>query len=307
MRLYAVTLAGIPGRIVNDVLAHLRTKFSDRHVFRGAGVALRSNKLTMYNGAVIDKVVVLGADAVFGRTMKPWGFCRLRTKPCALVSRSRDSCIKSDNQSCQLTKPSFFVLIYQQGVNEIELLTRFHHSAYAIRLPRECYNKKDATISAVVDAMTQASKDLGLLNREMRSGNTPLLLPPFDFERKSMNSLFHKVLVSGDDLKLAIREFKATRLVRVKPRPYYSGRNSLGFPVTPRQQQHGTVVDQERPDLALSKLYRLGCQYEEGFHYDVFRQNGSDFDGSIRFFCRRNGAHFPKGTHVNVYVDDCLR
>ena len=197
-------------------------------------------------------------------------------------------------------------MLYQEGLKEDELLKRLHHAAFTARLSRVCYNKRDATVAAVVEAIERATKSLGGLLQNMQSRKSPLLLLPLNFGDRSIGRLFNRA-ISEDDPKPAMREFDLLRYVKDKSKRYYLGRTGLGFPPALPQEQHGEALAQDKVDLALTKQFRLGCYYNNGHHYDVFRTDGSEFDGSIIFYCRKNGDTRPKGTHVNVYVDDCLR
>ena len=307
MPLYAVALAGIPGTIINEVRAELRQRFSDRHAFRAAGAPERSSKLTLYDNKVISASGEMAADVVFGKTSKPWGFCKGDTKPCALREGGNKSCLRTPEQTCAMERPDHLVLIYQQGDNEDALLKEMHFAPIALRIPRECYGKKIATIENIIALLGDVEKIAGDLRDALRTHSSPLFLPPINFGSKNLDQLLNdamKGLASDKDR----RQFKQNNTVNRNGAKSYRGRSKLCFTPCEGQQQHGDGGNQLAFNLALTKIYRLGCVYDDEFHYDVTRLDEKHFDGKTAFTCRRGGIQHPTGKeNVNVYVDDCLR
>ncbi len=133
---------------------------------------------------------------------------------------------------------------------------------------------------------------------------SPLLLPPKNFRGERILELldsFH-----SETLPSQIRSFKKDFFAKGKL-AYNARKNRLLFKPTELGNDHGRPGPQERADLALSRHHRLGCRYNEQLHYDVTRSDERDFDGSIEFTCRSGGLLRPRGRHVNVLVDDCIR
>ena len=300
--LYAVALAGVPGRIVGSVVQALQERFADSHVFRGAGAPLRDNGQTLYNDAVVDEALRMAADAVFGKSRRPHGFCRNTGRPCAIKNAGKNDCGRSAEQTCSLQKPDFLIVLYQEGANEEKLLNTLHHSAYCVRLPKSCYNRRDRTIEAAVGALKEAGPVLGRIRRDIGSSKSPLLLPPNNFADASLNALLRDALKDG--AKAQAEQFK--RAYYGKKEQAYISRKALGFEPAALAGRHGIADVHSRSDLAVSRSLRLGCQYVRDFHYDVSRLDRRDFGGRTIFSCREKGTLRPHGGHANVSVDDCV-
>jgi hypothetical protein len=200
-----------------------------------------------------------------------------------------------------MLKPDHLVVLFQEGDAEADLRARLHHSAYLVRLPAGVYNRLQQTIAAAIDAIDQARANVGIVRRQITSTNSPLLLPPKNFR----NSGLDRVLTSlGLDLD-AVELFR--RSTFAKEHKGYEGRSQLVFaPAT--ENRHGSADLKDDDALALSRAFRLGCRYDNGFHFDVRRADDSHFDGKIAFTCRATGEFAPKNKrNVNITVDDCKR
>lgn len=300
--LYAVTLVGVPGRIINGVIDALRSRFTDQHVFRGIGVRLTESQLTMYDDDVVAGGLRMAADAVFGKSKRPVGFCRHAARPCALRSARKGSCEKAETQSCALSRPDFLIVIYQEGLNEKLLEEKLHYSAYTTKLPKTCYNHQSRTIEAVIAALKTASRTLGLISASLTSVRTPLLLPALNFGAKDVIPLLREALKDGG--KSYVEQFRRSHYQ--KKSLAYQGRNGLRFEPTTTEGRHGIADVKDQVEIALSRAYRLGAPYPRDFHYDVGKKDGGEMGGKVRFFCRENGPQWPHGRHANITVDDCI-
>jgi hypothetical protein len=302
MPTYAVTLGGVPARIMPTVLTSLRARYSDNHAFRGEGARLYNDGLANYHEEYVSRLVATASENVFGTSARPKGFCRNPGRGCALIAPRKDSCLRNPSQTCYLQKPDFLLLLYQAGHSEEALFKRLHHSVFSIQLSQGCYDRAERTIGEAVEAIRRAVPLLDSVRTALNRAKKALLLPPLNFGRgPELEELFRAAL-QGDTLAGQLQSFRADHFL--KSRRAYRGRNKLAF----RPGTHGVAGDELRDELALSKVFRLGCQYDNNFHWDVSRLDCSAFDGSITFHCRRGGPERPSGPkHVNVLVDDCLR
>jgi hypothetical protein len=302
MPTYAVTLAGVPGRILPDVLTSLRQRYSDKHVFSGEGAKLYHDSLANYYEGYVTRLITVSAQTIFGHTNRPKGFCRNPGRGCALVEARNKSCARKDHQTCYLEKPGFFLFLYQVGHSQDAMLDRMHHSAFPVQLPQSCYNKAGRTVEEAVRAIQRSTPIINSLNVSLAQAKRALMLPPRNFGRgESLQNLFGAAL-RGEDLPPLLQGFRVEYYLKAVQA--YGGRNRLAFRVGP----HGSAGDDTRDDLALSKIFRLGCQYDNSLHWDVSRLDQKSFDGSISFYCRESGKRWPTGVnHMNVLVDDRLR
>jgi hypothetical protein len=304
MPLYAVTICGVPARILPNVLIELRQRYSDRHTIQGVGARLYDDGLARYTSTNVPEALQAAANAVFGKSARPWGFCRNAHRQCALTNSRQDSCAKSETQSCGLKRPDFLFVLYQEGENEQELLSGLHHAALVFSLPRGCYNKRNQTIEAAVAAITRGTDIAGRIRASLTSKHRSLLLPPLNFDNPALVGIFVHAN-RGDDLRESLRRFGSEYFRREYSS--FKGRLGLGFKPATSQGQHGAVSDEQTPELALTKSYRLGCQYDGSFHWDVSRLDGKHLDNRITLRCRRSGARCVHGPYVNLTVDDCIR
>ncbi len=308
---YAVVLAGISGRIINNVLSELRRIYSDgSYIFRGAGATVNADKQANYDGTTIRDALRLGADAVFGRSERPYSFCRGDHSHCKTTQpdngrRTRFPCRANYEETCGLKKPQSLILVYQEGYRESALLEKFHHSAFVIRLGSDVYDKRDRTVERIREFLSRVKPMLASLRDAMSSRNSPLLLPPLNFREPLIEALF-SACQGGDWRRLASRV--RSEFWKRSERAFVGAR--LKFEPTELGEDHGLVGPLDEPALALSRQYRFGCEYAvglRGFHYDVRRSGGQNFDGSVEIVCRKRGAMHPKSAYVNLLVDDCIR
>ncbi|WP_455918749.1 hypothetical protein [Ensifer canadensis] len=300
--LYAVVLAGLPGRIAPAVKAEIQEKYSDNVVVRATGALLQKDKLALYDNQTITDVVKSAADAVFGKSKRPHGFCRNIDRPCALRDPIKLSCGKTDEQTCIRQRPDFLLVLYQEGQYEAHLLEALHHCALTVKLPKTCYNHLGRTTTAVTDGIEAARSTLGIIKKMMESTKTPLLLPSKNLKEKGFDKLLSAANRSG--AKNDVEQFK--RQWFDKRKHYYICRPQLAFEPSSLSGRHGIPDVNENPALALSRNYRLGCQYIRDFHYDVYRQDEKHLSGGHEFVCREIGSRWPSERHINITVDDCI-
>jgi hypothetical protein len=195
-------------------------------------------------------------------------------------------------------------LLYQAGEFEGALLSAFHHTAMAIQLPKDCYGHQTRTISAAIKAIDTAERLLTVISNTNASSSSPFLLPPNNFR----SAMLDEILISPASAKAErLRErFRQENFDR-KQKRYVAKRSALYFSPAKAQERHGVPDLKERPDIALSRLYRLGCYYEGNFHYDVGLTIDNHMDGKVLISCRERGQIYPKAKYVNLLVDDCLR
>lgn len=299
---YAIVLAGIPGTISNSLKDKLQERFSDNHIIRAAGARVYADNLTQYDDQVVDDSLRMAVDAVFGKSKRPNGFCRNTDRPCALHHHKKDSCGKTENESCNLVRPDFLVVLYQAGRDEGRLLERFHHSALAIRLPVACYGHLTRTLDASVDLIKKAYVVVGIIRKLFESSKTPLLLPIMNARNKHLNILFESAVRTGG--KTESESFKRSYFDRASKA--YLVRDPILFKPAEQNVRHGIPDPKNDDAIALSRCFRLGCQYVRDIHFDVHRKDGRSLSSEFSFHCRETGERLPKGKNVNVTVDDCL-
>lgn len=298
--LFAVAVAGVPGPIINALLTELRTRFKANYVFRGAGAPLRASGMTLYDQKVVDQAVRMTADAAFtDRTTSPRGFCRNSQGTCALHDQ-KGTCGKTEEHTCALERPDYLIVLYQEGDSEPLLRSALHHSSYMVQLPRDVYNRLHATKDASIDAIKTVREKIGTIRRHLSSSMSPLYLPPNNFRSSALN----KMLSSMAEDARAIESFRRANFSR--ERQGYTGRSQMNFSPADVEGRHGSS-DLKPDHLALSRAYRLGCLYENSWHYDVSTRSQDDFGGKIPFSCREKGVTHPRGRHVNLTIDDCVK
>jgi hypothetical protein len=302
---YAVTLAGIPAPTSSGVLQDLKNRFNDGYVFRTAAAATANGSLTNYSERAVDMILEAARDAVFGSSRRPSGFCRNPSQNCVLKGNHKKHCNKSTDDMCYLTKPDFLIVMFQGGKNEEILLNKLHYCAHLVRIPENCYGKRQNIVNFVVSFLQSSKSILNTIAQEIKRKNSPLLLPPNNFKGERIKQLLASAS-KGDFYKAAKlfrSEFFSSEILG-----YLARKRQLAFTPAESEIQHGIAGPQTRADLALSRYHRLGCTYARGMHYDVIRTNGHHFDGSIEFTCRDSGAFSPTtGKNVNILVDDCAR
>jgi hypothetical protein len=194
-------------------------------------------------------------------------------------------------------------MMYQEGIGEAKLLSKLHFSAFTARLPRACYDRRDQTVTAAIEILDSAKSIIGVIRRGLGSANSPFLLPPNNFGIGPLVGVLGSALVDGGTAEA--REFRQTHFRR--PDRAYAGRNNLSFEPASLSGRHGIAGTENRDDLALTRVFRLGCQYPNDFHYDVKLFGGAPLQGRISFYCRKTGVQRPQGKYVNIFVDDCIR
>jgi hypothetical protein len=304
--LYAVVLAGLPGTIVSAVTQALRNRYSDNYVFRAAGAPLRTQRTTEYDEKVISDSLRMASDAIFQKSQRPFGFCRNTNRPCAIKNAGKHNCGRNEAQSCELQKPDFLMVLYQEGEGEEKLISRFHYAALFGKLTRSSYGRQERTIDAVVSQLERATPILGSIRKDLTSTKSPLLLPPDNFRKQELYDLLRGGGANGE--KAAITQFKRThfRGVSGSDKKAYVGRSDLEFQPADIDGWHGIADAEELGELAISSIFRLGCRFKRDFHYDVSRLSGTDLAGRVPFYCRRGGIIHPRGRYVNVSVDDVV-
>lgn len=301
--LYAVTVAGVPGRILGPVLDALRQRYSDTFVIMGRGAPLSDKSLTTYDTAVVDASLEASTEAVFGKTKRPHGFCRNSQRPCALRNAHKDDCGKTPEHTCSLQRPDFLVLVYQEGLQEDLLLRRFHYAPLSVRLPKECYNRRDRTIEAISERLSAAKGWLGQIRSAVSSTKSPLLLPPLNFDVKSLTKLLSGA--AEENLKASSEAFKRAHFSR--DTKAYDGSRGLQFKPADSGGKHGAADTYAKPEIALTRQFRLGCQYSDDFHYDVTLSGEQRSLKGLKFVDRATGDYETKDDRLNILVDDCIR
>lgn len=301
--LIAAIVAGVPARILNQVLDTLKADHPDTLAVRGAGWRLYDGARPQYLPAYIEEVTSQAIDAVFGSTARPAGFCRNPNRPCALKGTQRNSCGGAVGASCGREKPDRFVLFYQESDerNETALVDHFRNSALAVRIPAEYYNRATATAKFISETLRQIPTVSQLSAQNISSTSPSILLPPRNFGRRELRKLVREA-VSGRVSKGSIRQFKAAFF---RNNAHFEGRSKLAFQPTYPAIAHGIPGLSADPIRALAAHYRAGCSLSD-FHWDVYPTAGGKW-GDIAIDCREAGATKPATTHVNLLVDDYIR
>lgn len=303
--LFSVVVLGVPARIVKIVLATIRERYPDQAVARAVGARYYENRLALYPAPYRANALTAAADAVFGKSDRPVGFCRNAHKECAALGAKRKNCDQLETASCGREKGHHFIVAYQEGaeIEEQSLLEDFHFSPYAIKIPREFYDRSTDTSEYIIQKISEALNYFQILDGHI-SGRTPaVLLPPKNFGRKELRKLVRRAMI-GRATPREMREFKSQFF---KEQSFFEGRSKLAFEPTDAGTSHGGASVSKDVSIALSRYYRAGCCYGEGFHWDVYRTNKDDLAGSVEISCRVKGKQYPRGTHVNVLVNDCIR
>lgn len=304
MALTAIVLAGMPARALAATRQRLRDRFPD-YIVRGAAAPERSGRLTRYDVSEIMKVLDQAVEAVFGTSDRPLGFCKNAQRGCENKVASGRSCERTGTQACTLLKPRRLFMLAQEGELIEELMRRFAHAVLPEVVPSALYNNGDATGQFCEAAVSRLEQRACAIERKLDFGS-PLLLPPTAFGRSgAVREMLIRVAAGADPLA-ETRAFRQAYYDR--PRKAFVGRSDLAFrPASDSGLHGGTIRPQTDPALALSRRYRLGCEYNGEYHWDVSAGDGSHLNGNYSFRCRQAGLSRPSGKYANVLVDDCLR
>jgi len=304
MRNTAAAIAGVPGRILNDVLAAVREAHPNDLVIRGQGARLYESRRALYLQPYIDTIVAAAGDAVFGQTGRPQGFCRNPQRACLHgAGAGRVNCGQAGVQSCGRTKPERFVLFYQEGEQDEEdrLIDFFRHTAWTIRIPRDCYDNTRLTASFVAAALRTLPKEMSRAVANIKGTSPSLLLPLLNFGKPEARKLVRKA-VRGSVERAGLRSFKTQFF---KPGQYFEGRARLSFQPTYPAIAHGIPASATDTISSLGAHYRAGCDFG-AFHWDVSPVTGGW--GATTIECRTAGGRVtPSSTHINLLVDDRIR
>jgi hypothetical protein len=303
--LFAAVVAGVPARIINAVVQAIRDRYPDQAVVRGAGARTYDNRLAAYTESYLNEVLDEAADAIFGKSERPNGFCRNSQRACADRSEGQAKlCSKAQASTCSRAKPDRFFLIYQEcnEEDELRLLERFYYSPYLIAIPRDYYDRSLDTSEHIRNMIEIGLDKSRAISTNLHSSAPSLLLPPSNFGRRDLKKLVRRHM-SGRASASDLKQFRATYF---RNRTYFAGRSSLAFQPTQPGTDHGQAGLEGDASIAISHHYRAGCASPDGFHWDVYRENKDDLAKQIRFDCRQAGEKWPDGSHANLLSDDCL-
>ena len=302
MALTAIILAGFPGSVLDAVRSRLSTRYPGS-VIRGIAAPTYHNGLAVYAEAEIAKVLDQSAEAVFGSSKRPVGFCRNAQRGCSKTVAD-GKCDNAGHQACALEKPNRLFLVYQEGTNEAVLLKRLAHAALPFRIPRSVYGQRRHAADQCEDAVERLYARAALIELSLNFGSA-LLLPPAAFgQRNAVSDLLDRIAAGKDP----VRELRAFRQNHYDAQSRaYVGRSRLGFSPGHDAGLHGEPNDMDEVAIALTRRYRLGCVYDGTFHWDVAPLDGSHLAGNYQFKTRDKGSQRPKGKSANVLIDDCLR
>ena len=303
MKNTAVVLAGVPSAIHSQVLTALRAHYSTGYVFRVTSSPCHKDGQAHYNDEEVDAILESCRDAIFGENKRPSSFCRNSSQQCSMNHHQGKRCSLEDKQSCSLHKPDHFILLYQPGENSKKIQNSLHYSALSVSLDDNCYGNAKRTVSASIEAITIGLSSLKHVKDSMTSLNSPYLLPPINFGM-GVDKLFKLDLDTTKQQKKT-KNFRIEKFVGAARA--YKGKGDLRFSPTATEIQHGTAGPQDRADIALTRHFRLGCAYDDKFHFDVTRADGQVHKSRTTLFCRVNGAWTPEKLNANLLVDDCMR
>lgn len=299
----AAILAGIPARIINEVLASVREAIPDLVVVRGRGARSYSNRLASYPMEYVAEIVDLAADAIFGQSGRSKGFCRNPQRTCLKSSWAKSNCGANGDLSCGREKPEKFVIFIQEADEEGigQLVEVFNNTAFFIIIPRDSYDHLGRTSDFIINSIAQLEDDLAAAAANVKSGSPALLLPVRNFGNRDLKRLV-KQAVRVPTTRSALRAFRRQFF---KDEAYFLGRSRLAFQPTVEATAHGTPTSDEDKIAAIAAHYRAGCRFDD-FHWDVY-PSGEKGWGNVTISCREKGDHKPDGKHVNVLVDDKVR
>lgn len=297
----AAVLAGVPARILNDVLDGVREAFPDVLVVRGQGARLYANKLASYSDVYIEGVVERATDAIFGQSARPMGFCRNPQRTCLKSEWHKLNCGADADLSCGREKPEKFVVFIQESdeENTNRIVETFKNTAFFFVIPRDAYDHQSRTTDFIVDAIDGLNDHLAAADANMKGGAPSLLLPIKNFGQRELKRLVKRAVrtpATRGGLK-AFREqfFKESR--------YFLGRSRLAFQPTVEATAHGTPDKDTDGVAAIGAHYRAGCRFDD-FHWDV-SPTGKQGWGATMVSCWKQGDRNPSdASHVNLLVDD---
>ena len=308
MSSYAIVLIGVPARISDEVVNGLRNAFPTNHVILSDRSPQHKDGYALYDNSGVQRALLACATAVFGKTSRPYSFCRRPTQQCVLrAERKRHvDCGQSDNQACALEKPEYLLVLYQPSRDDSLLLRELAFSAYAKRLPLSCYGRAKQTLSTAEGIISNVKIRLKELEQWINhQKNTPLLLPIINFSTGSVLTLLKQV-VRGLEISHQIKLFHDSGWDEANKG--FLNPAKLVFRPTPASTAHGGRGAESTEKKALRTEYRLGCSYDIGFHYDVTHTIQNTLTG-CSFRCSRNGDIIcgSSDSYVNIYPDDFVR
>ena len=300
----AAVLAGIPARIINDVLDNVREAMPDVLVVRGRGARSYSNRLASYppeyNAEVIDRAV----DAIFGQSGRPVGFCRNPQRACLKSDWKKSNCGADDGHACGRTKPERFVVFIQESdeENTNRIIDSFRNTAFFYVIPREAYDHVGRTSNFIKESLRGLGDDLAVSEANIKSGAPALLLPVKNFGLRDLKRLVKRAATTP----VPKRSLKAFRAEFFKENSYFLGRSKLAFQPTVEATAHGTPDKDGEQVASIAAHFRAGCRFDD-FHWDV-SPTGDKGWGATKINCWKTGEHSPSdASHLNVLVDDRVR
>ena len=300
----AAVLAGVPARIINDVLGAVREAFPDVLVIRGRGARSYANRLASYPPDYVAEVVDRATDAIFGQSGRAMGFCRNPQRACLKSEWKKSNCGADSGLACGRDKPENFVVFIQEAdeENTLRIVETFKNTAFFIAIPRDAYDNFGKTSQFIVDALSGLKDDLAATEANIKSGAPALLLPVRNFGGRDLKRLVKRA-VRAPATRGILRAF---RIQFFKESKYFLGRSRLAFQPTVESTAHGTPDRDADGVAAIAAHYRAGCRFDD-FHWDV-SPSGDQGWGSTTISCWKEGDLNPSGaTHVNVLVDDRVR
>lgn len=306
----AVAIVGVPEATLKIVREKLKKEFPNGYVIRAKADFLSKSKITSYPENKISDALALLSDAVFGSSQRPVGFCRNSERPCAEKSNGRHTCGKTATSTCDLKRPDFVILAYQEGEGKKKLRDKFHHAVHFIEIPSEYYGIPRETSEFLIDRIKSAKKWSPLLAKSYGVSACPLLFPPKNFGLGNVVGKLLERVNDGGRPKEEAEQFRREFFSREKKA--FKARADLGFTLAVGNLRHGAAKEHGNVELALSSHYRLGCNYDDTLHWDVSLISGqkskASFSGKVMFYCRAGDSAHPSGVrNVNVLIDDCLR
>jgi hypothetical protein len=269
MSRYTVVLVGVPARVCDEVVEGLKADFSTNHLIIADRAPAYRNGYALYDEAGVQRALTACTVAVFGRTKRPFSFCRRPTQQCALRAQRKAhvNCGAAHDQACGLEKPEHLVVLYQAAKDDSPLLRALGFSALARRIHAGCYGHAKQTLIAARSALGEAKSKLSELTQWVnQQANTPLLLPLSNFNPHAVLGLLKRSTVERD-ISSVIKRFHGACWETTK-RGFVS-HSQLVFCPTHKSIAHGGRGPEDEEKKALRTEYRLGCAYDPGFHYDV--------------------------------------
>jgi hypothetical protein len=307
MSRYAVVLIEVPARVCDEVVSKLKADFATDHLIVADRSPQRPERYALYDQAGIERALKICATAVFGKTSRPYSFCRRPTQKCVLRAQKKThaDCGLSESQTCGIERPDYLLVLYQAAKDDSPILRELGFSAFARRLPLSCYGHAQQTFSEAKTAISEAKDKLTELNQWIKhKPRTPLLLPIKNFQPGSVLDML-KRSTRTRDLSVVTQRFNQSYWEAA--RQGFLNSSSLLFRPTPAAIAHGGRSAEPSEKKALRTEYRLGCCYDPGFHYDVTHTTSPTLANYI-FMCSRNGevACSRSDEYVNVYPDDFI-